>query len=62
MYKYKFLYYVSHRINIQGRGNKKDIYLARFASNMFPDIDFDDLKETLSFDKKAVNSEIFLVR
>lgn len=44
------------------KGNKKDIYLARFASNMFPDIDFDDLKETLSFDKKAVNSEIFLVR
>ena len=41
---------------------KKDIYLARFTSNMFPNIDYDGLKETLSFDETVVNSEILLVR
>ena len=29
---------------------------------MFPNIDYDGLKETLSFDETVVNSEILLVR
>ena len=44
------------------KGDKKDIYLARFTPDMFPEINYDNLKETLSFDETAVNSEILLVR